>query len=61
MNNFPLDEETTTKMNNAFDLVRASRGEPDKELDQYYITKDTCIRRALLVDPESYNEKRIIL
>ncbi|MCG3226727.1 MAG: bis-aminopropyl spermidine synthase family protein [Candidatus Heimdallarchaeota archaeon] len=61
MTNFPLDEETITKMNQAFDLVRASRGEPDKELDQYYVTKDTSIQRALLVDPESYNGKRIIL
>ncbi|NPD89911.1 MAG: bis-aminopropyl spermidine synthase family protein [Asgard group archaeon] len=61
MTNFPLDEETKTKMNQAFDLVEASRGEPDKELDQYYITKDSSIKRALLVDPESYHGKRIIL
>ena len=61
MNNFPLDEETITKMNQAFDKIKASRGEPDKELDQYYVTKDTSIQRALLVDSESYNGKRIIL
>ena len=61
MTNFPLDEETITKMNHAFDLVKASRGEPNKELDQYYVTKDTSIQRALLVDPESYVGKRIIL
>jgi predicted methyltransferase len=61
MTNLPLDDETLSRMNQAFDLVSASRGEPDKELDQYYITKDSSIQRALLEDPESYNGKRIIL
>jgi predicted methyltransferase len=61
MTNFPLDEETITKINQSFDLVKSSRGEPNKELDQYYITKETSLRRALLVDPQSYDGKRIIL
>ncbi|GAH04811.1 unnamed protein product, partial [marine sediment metagenome] len=61
MTNLPLDEETIAKMNQAFELVKTSRGEPDKELDQYYVTKDSSVQRAFLVNPESYNGKRIIL
>ena len=61
MTNFPLDEETIIEMQQSFDLVKTLRGEPDKELDQYYITRETSIQRALLEEPISYDGKRIIL
>lgn len=61
MNNLPIDEEEINEMFRAFDLIRTSRGEPNKDLDQYFVSRDTSLQRSLLVDPESYNGKRIIL
>jgi len=61
MTNFPLDEETITEMQQSFDLVKTLRGEPDKELDQYYVTRETSMKRALLEEPTSFDGKRIIL
>ncbi|MHA1685474.1 MAG: bis-aminopropyl spermidine synthase family protein [Candidatus Heimdallarchaeaceae archaeon] len=37
------------------------RGEPNTELDQYFITPESSLQKALLVNPQGYNGKRIAL
>ncbi len=61
MTRLPLDEEIASKIDQAFDFFKVSRGEPDRELDQYYLTRDSSIQKALLLEPESFDGKRIIL
>jgi predicted methyltransferase len=61
MTGLPLNEETSKRISQTFDFFQKSRGEPNCELDQYFLTKDSSIRKALLIEPESYNDKRIIL
>jgi len=60
MSKIPLDDESLEKIRTSFNKLTESRGEPDPELDQYYVTKETSLQRALLVDPEFYNDKRIV-
>ena len=61
MTQLPLDEETLSNINQIFESFKVSRGEPNCELDQYYLTKDSSIQKALLLEPESFDRKRIIL
>ncbi|MBY8999710.1 MAG: bis-aminopropyl spermidine synthase family protein [Candidatus Heimdallarchaeota archaeon] len=60
MSNRPTSDESLTKFNEAFSSIEQIRGKPNKELDQYFVTKDTSLNRALLVNPDDYNHKRII-
>ena len=61
MTRLPIDEETLSKLNQVFDSFIVSRGEPNSELDQYYLTKDSSIQKSLLLEPEFFDGKRIIL
>lgn len=56
-----LEVGLNQKISNAYGILKNCRGEPNKELDQYYITEKTSLKKALLVDPEDYNGKRVIL
>ncbi|MHA2357197.1 MAG: bis-aminopropyl spermidine synthase family protein [Candidatus Heimdallarchaeaceae archaeon] len=60
MSKIPLDDDSFEKILSSFDNMIESRGQPDSELDQYYVTKETSLQRALLVEPESYKDKRIV-
>lgn len=48
-------------ISNTYNILKSYRGEPNQELDQYYITEKTTFKRALLVNPDDYNGKRVIL
>ncbi|MFW9853124.1 MAG: bis-aminopropyl spermidine synthase family protein, partial [Candidatus Thorarchaeota archaeon] len=56
-----LEGELSQKISDAYSRLKNYRGEPNQELDQYYITEKTSLKKALLVNPEEYNGKRIIL
>ena len=60
MSNLPISDDMITKLNQAFDIIDKIRGKPNTELDQYFVTRETSLKRALLVNPEDYNNKRII-
>ena len=60
MSNLPISDDITTKFNQAYDIIDKIRGKPNTELDQYFVTRETSLKRALLVNPEDYNHKRII-
>ncbi len=61
MSNLPISDDTITKFNQAYEIIDKIRGEPNPELDQYFVTRETCLKRALSVTPEDYNHKRIIV
>ncbi|MHA1590992.1 MAG: bis-aminopropyl spermidine synthase family protein [Candidatus Heimdallarchaeaceae archaeon] len=61
MSNLPISDDIITKFNQAFDIIDKIRGKPNSELDQYFVTRETSLKRALLVNPEDYNQKRIIV
>jgi len=61
MSKLSISDDVIAKFNQAYDTIEKIRGEPNSELDQYFITRETCLKRALLVNPEDYNHKRIII
>ncbi len=61
MSNLPISDDVITKFNQAYDAIEKIRGEPNSELDQYFISRETTLKRALLVNPEDYDHKRIII
>ena len=61
MTNHSLKRELMETISNTYNILKSYRGEPNQELDQYYITEKTTFKRALLVNPDDYNGKRVIL
>lgn len=61
MSNLPISDDTITMFNQAYDVIDKIRGEPNSELDQYFVTRETSLKRALLVNPEDYDKKRIAM
>ncbi len=61
MTNLPINEELLDEIHTTFDSIKQLRGDPNQELDQYYLTKESSLQRACLLEPELYNGKRIIL
>ncbi|MHA1406313.1 MAG: bis-aminopropyl spermidine synthase family protein [Candidatus Heimdallarchaeaceae archaeon] len=61
MNESDDTDNLITKITQVFTEVEQGRGLPDPELDQYYVTRETSIQRALLEKSENYDGKRIIL
>ena len=61
MNNLPISEDLLDKIHTTFDTIIQFRGEPNQELDQYYLTKESSLQRAFLLKPNQYTGKRIIL
>ena len=61
MTNHSLEEELTQEISDAYNTLKNYRGEPNQELDQYYITEESSLQRASLVNPKQYDGKRIIL
>ncbi|MHA1303507.1 MAG: bis-aminopropyl spermidine synthase family protein [Candidatus Heimdallarchaeaceae archaeon] len=60
MSIFSIEEELKQKIFPRFDELSELRGQPNLELDQYFITKETSLKRALLFNPEDYTSKWII-
>jgi len=61
MTNLPINNELQEEIHTTFDSIKQYRGEPNQELDQYYVTQESSLQRACLLEPEQYNGKRIIL
>ena len=61
MSKLPVDDILAESLSSAFNSCRNLRGEPNKELDQYYITKETSLQRALLFNKEDYEKKRVLM
>ena len=61
MSNPHISDDMETKFNEAYETIVKIRGEPNVELDQYFVTRETSLKRALLVNPEDYNKKRIAM
>lgn len=61
MTNLPMNEETLEELHSAFEIIKQSRGEPDPELDQYFISEESSFQKACLLEPEQYTGKRTIL
>lgn len=61
MNNLPIENKLYEEIKQKHNLMAQERGLPDVELDQYFINQETCIKRALIINPEQYDGKRIIL
>lgn len=60
MSTLPISDEIISKFNIAYDTIDGIRGKPNSELDQYFVTRETSLKRALLLNPEDYSHKRII-
>ena len=56
----PGEDELFEKIDNAFLELQELRGTPNEEYDQYFVSKKSSIDRALILNPEEYNGKRII-
>ncbi len=56
----PGKDELFEKIDKAFLELNELRGTPNKELDQYFVTKSSSLERALVINPDEYNGKRII-
>jgi len=61
MNIVPIDADILNKIKLAHSELQQLRGEPNLEYDQYYVEQNTSIERALLFDPDNYNQARIAL
>ena len=61
MSKLPIDDTLDESLSSAFNSCLNLRGEPNKELDQYFITKETSLQRALLFNKEDYEKKRVLL
>lgn len=59
MSNLSISDEQYEEIAKAFSVIKEKRGSPDSKLDQYFVTEETSIKRALLVNPEAYNNSRI--
>ena len=60
MNTIPNEEELFERIDKAFLDLEELRGNPLAEYDQYFLTKNSSIERALIEHPDQYNGKRII-
>ncbi|UJG44877.1 MAG: bis-aminopropyl spermidine synthase family protein [Candidatus Heimdallarchaeum endolithica] len=60
MNSFQLNDEEKKQILSKYAEFSSLRGEPNQELDQYFVTQDTSLKRALLFQPEEYENKWII-
>jgi len=61
MGDFVIDSETLQNLSQLYKEYRNFRGEPDPLLDQYFITKETALNRALVFDPKNYDGKRLVM
>ena len=61
MTNLPINNKLLEEIHTTFDTIKQFRGEPNKELDQYYLTKESSLQRACLLEPDQYTGKRVIL
>ena len=61
MSDFQLDGETIEKLTNTHRNLQELRGEPNEELDQYFINIETALKRAQLFNPRDYDGKRLMI
>lgn len=60
MNSIPGEDELFEKIDNAFLVLQELRGIPKDEFDQYFVSQSSSIERALIMNPDEYNGKRIM-
>jgi len=60
MNKNSLKADIPEDITEAFNEIQPSRGEPNSEYDQYFVTLNTSYRRIALVNSEDYEKKRIV-
>lgn len=56
-----ISDELSNDILQLFENLQSLRGEPNAELDQYYVTPNANLETALLFDPQEYNGKWIAI
>ncbi len=60
MSLFTIEDDIKLKLLEEFESLIKIRGEPNSELDQYFLTIESSLNRILLFNPLDYQGKRVI-